>query len=70
MKETNNDLEAFIQACAKTKKIQTGLSKGFKGKSKNYVMFMSQSLVKRTKNICHAILRWKAKNSACEENQG
>ena len=27
-------------------------------------MFMSQSLVKRAKNICHAILRWKAKNSA------
>ena len=40
------------------------MSKVFKGKSKNYVMFMSQSLVKRTKNICHAILRWKAKNSA------
>ena len=66
----NKDLEAFIQACAETKKIQTCSSKDFKGKSENYVMLMSQSLVKRSKNICHAILWWKAKNSACKENQG
>ena len=71
----NNDLEAFIQARAETKKIQTCSSKDFKGKSENYVMLMSQQLVKRSKNICHAILWWKAKNSAsknsaCKENQG
>ena len=68
-----DNLEAFIQARAETKKIQTCSSKDFKGKSENYVMLMSQQLVKRSKNICHAILWWKAKNSAsknsaCKEN--